>query len=378
MKKRIIFLLSLLFCSVLAMTQVTIIVDKLPDNTPANAQVYIAGSFNNWTPNATPLAKTADGRFRITLPSFDKPIEFKFTRGSWKTGECSSDGGFLANRTASETVNDEQHYHIAAWDDLVQKTTSNTANEQVSVMTDSFYIPQLDRYRRVWLYLPKDYATSKERYSVLYMHDGQNIFDAATSYSGEWGVDETLARLEVEKGLKLIVVGIDNAGDKRLDEYTPWENAKFGGGEGGQYVDFLVKTLKPYIDKTYRTKPERQHTALMGSSLGGLISMYGIMEYPDVFGKAGVFSPSFWFSKSAFNQVKTVGKQHEDTKIFMLMGQKEGKEMVKGINKMNKILSRQHFSTANLYSITKADGEHKEWFWQREFEQAILWLFTKN
>jgi predicted alpha/beta superfamily hydrolase len=366
---------SLAIC---CMGQITIIVDEIPFNTPSAQQIYIAGTFNKWTPNATPLAKMADGRFKITLP-FEEEIKFKFTRGDWNSVECQIDGSFLPDRAVRGASKEKEfHVKIVGWNDFNSTTKFSTANEGVSVMTDSFYIPQLNSYRRVWVYLPSDYATSKEHYPVLYMHDGQNVFDASTSFSGEWCVDETLAKLEKEKGLKVIVIAIDNGQDKRLNEYTPWSNPKRGGGDGAKYMDFIVHTLKLHVDSLYRTKPQREFTGLMGSSLGGLISMYGIMEHPDVFGRAGVFSPSFWFSDQAYQQVKAKGKPLEDTKIYMIIGRKEGSEMVKGGEKMNKTLRKNKFTDAQFKTILHEDGAHSEWYWKREFEQAVLWLFMKE
>ena len=127
-----------------------------------------------------------------------------------------------------------------------------------SILSDAFDMPQLGRARRVWLYLPPDYESNPERrYPVLYMHDGQNVFDEATSYAGEWGVDETLDAMHAAGELSVIVVAVDHGVERRFDEYSPWNNAQYGGGEGDEYVDFLVETLKPYVDAHYRTLPDR-------------------------------------------------------------------------------------------------------------------------
>jgi predicted alpha/beta superfamily hydrolase len=117
------------------------------------------------------------------------------------------------------------------------------------------------------------------------MHDGQNVFDEATSAYGEWGVDEALDTLGT-RYKEIMVVAIDNSGDKRINEYSPYDMEKYGKGEGDQYVDFLVQTLKPYIDKHYRTKKDEKNTFIAGSSMGGLISFYAILKYPKVFGGA--------------------------------------------------------------------------------------------
>src|SRR5690606_33431334 len=132
--------------------------------------------------------------------------------------------------------------------------------------------------------LPPDYETSTKKYPVLYMQDGQNLFDNKTAYSGEWQIDETLNKLFSEGDYGAIVIGIDNGGEKRIDEYTPWNNPKYGGGEGDLYMQFIAETLKPYVDSHYRTRPEKEYNALIGSSLGALISNYGGVKYRETFG----------------------------------------------------------------------------------------------
>ena len=149
----------------------------------------------------------------------------------------------------------------------------STASKNVSIIEKEFIIPELNNIsHKIWVYLPPNYDQSSKKYPVIYMHDGQNLFDNATSYIGEWEVDETLNELFNKTGKGFIVVGIENGGEERINEYTPWKNEKYGGGKGEIYIDFLVNTLKPYIDVTYRTKPQQKHTGLIGSSLGGLIS----------------------------------------------------------------------------------------------------------
>ncbi|MFT5765829.1 MAG: putative alpha/beta superfamily hydrolase, partial [Saprospiraceae bacterium] len=248
------------------------------------------------------------------------------------------------------------------------------AAENVSIIMDSFYMPEFDRYRRVWIYLPPDYDMTNFDYPVLYMHDGQNCFDALTSFVGEWEVDETLNALHAEGDTGIIVVAIDNGGSLRLDEYTPWSNPTYGGGDGAIYINFIVNTLKPYIDDNYRTLPGREHTGLMGSSLGGLVATFGGIEHQDVFSKIGSFSPSYWFSDQAYTQVSSTGKQ-ADLRIYQLMGGQEGAENVDKMFAMEDTLHAAGFGVEEVLSVEKADGQHSEWFWAREFEAAYLWLF---
>ncbi|HEX6559263.1 MAG TPA: alpha/beta hydrolase-fold protein [Longimicrobiales bacterium] len=366
-----------------AQAQLTIRLRDLPAATPAGATIYVAGTFNMWNPAAPAYALAADsgGALHITLPATVRgPIEFKFTLGSWETVETNSSGGDLANRSFTIPDSGAAVYRstVAGWKQpgSAPVVRAHTARPGVRVLSDSFAMPQLDRARRVWIYLPADYARSRKRYPVLYMHDGQNVFDIATSYVGEWGVDETLDSLHAQ----VIVVAVDHGAQHRLDEYNPWRNARYGGGEGAAYVEFLVKTLKPYIDAHYRTQPDRAHTAIAGSSMGGLISLYAALKYPEVFGKAGVFSPSLWIAPEIVSLAHDAKLGVRPRLYFVSAGNEtrdQGQIAVSG-PLMRELVSRGYVSGRDLVSIIREDGAHSEWFWRREFPAAYQWLFAKR
>ncbi|KAF2328200.1 alpha/beta hydrolase [Flavobacterium daemonense] len=244
----------------------------------------------------------------------------------------------------------------------------STASKNVSTFT--IESPQLKTTKKIWLYLPEGYSASpKKRYSVIYMHDAQNLFDAKTSFVGEWNVDEKLDSLKAP----VIVVGIEHGNEKRIDELTPYKNEKYGGGKADDYLDFIVKTLKPYIDKNYRTKTKAKNTTIMGSSLGGLVSYYAILKYPEVFGNAGVFSPSFWFSNDIYTLTEQAPKNK--TRIYFLCGDKEDENMVSDLHKMEKLLDKNRCYCLHL-TKTKIvpGGEHNEKLWRDGFVKAVLWL----
>lgn len=249
----------------------------------------------------------------------------------------------------------------------VGSAQESTASKNVSTFT--IEAPQLKTSKKIWIYLPKDYSASAKKYSVIYMHDGQNLFDAKTSYAGEWNVDEKLDSLKAQ----VIVVGIEHGNEKRTEELTPFKNEKYGGGNADNYLDFIVKTVKPYIDKNYRTKPKAKNTIIMGSSLGGLVSYYAVLKYPETFGKTGVFSPSFWFS----NEIYTLTEQTPKikTKIYFLCGDKESDDMVKDMTKMERLLDSKRCYCLHLTKskIVKG-GEHNEKLWRDGFVKAVLWL----
>ncbi|MEL6943438.1 MAG: alpha/beta hydrolase-fold protein [Bacteroidota bacterium] len=248
---------------------------------------------------------------------------------------------------------------------------------EVVILDRDFNMPNLNRTRKVWLYLPRDYYASNKYYPVLYMHDGQNLFDATASFAGEWYVDESLDAIFGAGKESAIVVGIENSRDQnRLNEYSPWQNGQYQlGGEGNLYVDFIVNELKPYIDSIYRTKREREFTGIMGSSMGGLISLYAAIERQDVFGRAGIFSPSLWFTEGkAFEHVSNKGKQR-DAKIYLIAGEREGSNAAAETRRMSEALRASGFQNHEIFIETHPDGEHNEAYWAREFPKAYEWLF---
>jgi predicted alpha/beta superfamily hydrolase len=253
---------------------------------------------------------------------------------------------------------------------------TNSASKNVQVLPYQFVMDGLDRTRTVRLYLPPNYQQSTEHYPVVYMHDGQNLFDQKTAFAGEWQVDETLNHLATEQGLQLIVVGIDNGGELRMNELSPWENKRFGEAQGKQYMDFVVDVVKPYIDSNFRTQPARQHTAIMGSSMGGLISHYAIHAYPNTFSKAGIFSPSYWYSTDVF-LFSRVKKAQLDARLYVMYGDQEGDGMIADTDKMQRQLKQQGHPRQNMLFKRVADGEHNEQLWRNEFSQAIQWLFEQ-
>jgi len=253
-----------------------------------------------------------------------------------------------------------------------QELRKSTASEHVFVITDTMYIPQLDRIRGIWIYLPPDYDSDYKNYPVLYMHDGQNLFEDTTSFVGEWGVDEALDSL-FSNGYEVpIVIGINNGGMLRIDELTPWSNNKYGGGNGDLYMKFIVETLKPEVDKRYRTLPEAENTAIFGSSLGGLVSFYSGLKYNGTFKKIGAFSPSFWYADSVYAFVEDADFS-ANTRILLLGSELEDSTMVPDMQKIEALLA-QKIQADNLKVIGTADGAHSEWYWKREFPEAIIWL----
>lgn len=356
----------------------TINVTSIPTSTPSSDPLFIAGTMNNWNPSAQAyqLTKNTDGLFSITFTPAIGIVKFKFTRGSWDKVEGNAQGGFVPDRTiqytgAATTIT----LSIAGWEG--GNNQASTASAQVSLLSDTFYMPQLDKKRRVWLYLPKDYSSSAKSYPVLYMHDGQNLFDKQTSFAGEWSIDESLDSMYNKGDYGCIVVGIDNGGGSRLDEYSPWVNTQYGGGKGEKYVDFIAQTLKPYIDQHYRTHTDAANTGIMGSSMGGLISLYAGIKYPEIFGRVGALSSAYWFSSSSYDYVAANGI-NENSYFYLIAGAKEGGNQVEDMEKMATTIFQSGANADQIIKESHADGQHSEWYWKREFPKIYKWLFEKK
>jgi predicted alpha/beta superfamily hydrolase len=255
-------------------------------------------------------------------------------------------------------------------------------------VTQGFYSPQLDNERDILVYLPPSYDDGDGRYPVLYMQDGQNLFDHLTSFSGEWYADDTAETLAREEGLELIIVAIPNMGDKRLDEYSPFVG-RDGGGKGDAYLDFLTSTLKPMIDDQFRTRPEPETTGIMGSSMGGLISLYGFFARGDVFGFGGVMSPSLWFANQAIysyikqtpstggNLYLDAGTREEGGSLSHPVRLMRSRRYYAGVRRLKRILVEKDYRpTVNLMHVEEKYAGHSESAWARRFPGAIRFFLN--
>jgi len=252
---------------------------------------------------------------------------------------------------------------------------TSTAGPGVHVLTQRLSIPGLGRERTLRLYLPPSYESAPgRRYPVLYMHDAQNLFDEATSFAGEWGVDEALDEFARTRGFEAIVVGIDNGQAERIHELSPWTNPKYGPAQGEQYMAFVVDTVKPWIDAHYRTLADRGHTAIIGSSMGGLISHYALLRYPQVFGKAAIFSPSYWFTGEVYAQT-AAHPWPPGTRTYFYIGGREDPEAVPDVDRMVALLRTQGHAPGDITEHVDPQGQHEERAWRAEFPRAVAWLF---
>lgn len=234
---------------------------------------------------------------------------------------------------------------------------------------------ELHNYRDILVATPPGYDSSDEHYPVVYMHDGQNLFDPTTSYAGDWSLLETLAAL-ARDGIEAIVVGITNTGTFRRYEYSPFRDEQHGGGDGELYVEFLVETIKPLIDRSFRTEPDRASTLTAGSSLGGLVSLFSFLHRPDVFGAAGALSPAVWFAEEAILDFLP----HDHTprgRIYLDVGTAEDKRLVESVRRLRTRLEQLGWSPGTGFRyLEDTDAVHHESAWGRRFRGALPFLLS--
>jgi predicted alpha/beta superfamily hydrolase len=236
---------------------------------------------------------------------------------------------------------------------------------------------QLGNRRDLYVWLPPGYAQSLRRYPVIYMHDGQNLFDPRLSYAEPWRVDRAMDRVS-KRSVEAIVVGIPNTGIDRIDEYSPYVDAKTGGGKGNLYLDWLIGTVKPLVDARFRTRADRQYTGIAGSSMGGLISLYAFLRHPSVFGFVGALSPSLWFAgRAIFTTLEA--SAHVPGRIYLDIGGREGKVALDDARHMRAALIAKGYTLGRELSwLEDPSGRHNEVDWGRRFGDALPFLLPQR
>jgi len=350
-------------------------------STHINDPIFIAGNFNEWNPDKERLVLKNNKHVVVLKNLLPGKYEFKFTRGAWDNAESTVDGKDVSNHAVDINSDTILFYTVEGWkDDFEQIIKTHTTSFNVQVIDAAFEMPQLKRNRRIWIYFPPGYDITSKRYPVMYMQDGQNLFDELTSAYGEWGIDECLDSL-VNKGKPgCIIIGIDNGGEKRMNEYNPFEftykdstSSKTFAPEGDEYVCFIIQTLKPYIDRHYRTMPEKENTIIAGSSMGGLIAYYAALKHPDVFGKAGVFSPALW-TASGIDAITDSLAAGLKGKYFFYIGGKEGQRHIDNMVRIQEKVAKK--SSAMIYSFIDPVAGHNEQAWRKWFAEFYSWIMA--
>jgi predicted alpha/beta superfamily hydrolase len=355
---------------------------KLILNTPDDDDrpVYISGNFNDWKTQDYKflMKKISKGKYEFEFPEgkeFQKELSYKFTKGDWSEVEIDKYG----NKTPNRHWNDEKLLRT----EKVAKWRKNwlpyrpSQLPKIHLISEEFEIPQLNKTRKIWALLPHDYDTSEESYPVLYLQDAQNLFNENADF-GNWEIDKKLAVMSDYGIGKIIIIAVEHAESERLQEYNVGRTL-LGTGSGKQYIRFLTDTLKPFVDKTFRTKSDRESTGIGGSSMGGLVSIFSGLIYPEVFGKLMVFSPSLWVIPKIKLGFLDFFEPLE-TRLYLYAGGDESDTMISHVTKLQKrLLKRESLQGKMKIRLSlNMDGKHNEVFWSDEFPKAIEWLFFSN
>ena len=251
-------------------------------------------------------------------------------------------------------------------------SAENQWDELLKYTLERVWSPQLRNSRNVDVYLPASYSV-RRRYPVIYMQDGQNLSDPSIAFAGTWDLDHALEHL-ADRGIEPIVVGVHNT-ENRLLEYSPFKHPRHGGGQADRYLAFLAETLKPRIDRLFRTRRSRSYTAIGGSSMGGLVSFYGWLRRPEIFGHAIAMSPSFWFGRDRLFEYVSARKLPRG-RLYLDVGGAEGQEAVRDVRLMRALLQEKRIRPGTFAYLEDRGGRHEEAAWARRLEEALAFTFS--
>lgn len=363
--------------SLYAQFNVQFIIEQYP-SVNTNESVFFASNVNDWQPNNGFFQfKKNEEKYQLFLKNIPaQTIEFKVTKGSWQKAECGNNGIAINNRVAVIQSDTVIYINILQWQQPIEKMHTvekkHTASKNVHIVSQNFPFFLQNPLRKIWLYLPEGYNESKKKYPVMYMQDGQNVFDNYTAAFAEWGVDEYLDSAIKNGAPPCIVVAIENS-VQRITEYNPYNHEKYGDGNGDAYVQFIIDEVKPFIDKNYRTLTSKENTIIAGSSLGGLISLYATLQYADVFGKGGFISPAFWIANGLKADIENA-TNNVNGKYFFSIGNLEGQQNIEDVLDIQEKLATN--TASMIYSIIVNDGKHDEANWRTIFPTFYQWIMA--
>lgn len=340
----------------------------------AAEEVFVAGNFNGWNPKDSNYHFNNQGELRIQAIN-SALLEFKCTLGSWEKVECNSNGSSISNRVikllkdTSVTIRIESFQHLHAGKPVV-----STASANVHVLPAA--VQRKGENKIIRLYLPPDYTEGNNKYPVLYLMDGQNLFDVTSGSFGEWQVDEVLDSIFLATGKSMIVVGIDHAGPLRLNEYNPYDHPRFGKADGRAFVQWITDTLKPWIDAHYRTSTKASNTWIAGRSMGGLISTQALLQAPQQFAGAGIFSPAYWTAPEMFNAANAQPSAFRKKRLFLYAGGMEGETMVPDMQRMATLAKKG--KPRSFVEIISPKAQHNEAAWRKQLPAFFSYLLRLN
>jgi predicted alpha/beta superfamily hydrolase len=237
--------------------------------------------------------------------------------------------------------------------------------------------PQRNSHRDIDVFLPPSYRSGRRRFPVIYMQDGQNLADPHRAFGGNtWGLEHAIGTL-ASRRIEAIFVGVSNMGEDRVREYSPFVDARLGGGDGDAYLAYLERTVKPLVDRKFRTRPDREATGILGSSMGALISLYAFFRAPETFGFVGAMSPSIWFASRAI-----LSYVHNDGappgRIYLDAGSEEGPNTLRDARQLARILERKGYDEDHLRFVEVEGGQHTERHWAQRLVPAVEFLLSNR
>lgn len=341
--------------------------------------VYISGNFNNWRTQDKEYMMEQIGKnaYQFEFPThFEFPDEllYKFTKGDWSEVEIGKHNEITANRSSKMKSGIIEEY-VPRWRKNWLPFKPSYL-PQVLLISDEFEIPQLNKTRKIWALLPHDYDKTTERYPVMYLQDAQNLFNEEALY-GNWEIDKKLAVMAEYNIGKIIIIAIEHAEEDRIKEYNVGKTV-LGKGQGKKYIRFITETLKPFVDDHFRTIKDREHTGIGGSSMGGLVSIFSGLRYPEVYGKLMIFSPSLWVVPKL--KIDSDAAESSDTKIYLYAGGDESETMIEHVKKFKKNMIASEFvkDKMKINLSINMEGKHTETYWSDEFPKAIEWLYFNS
>lgn len=373
--------------SVAGAAQVTFVVTA-PAGTPETATLHVCGDraeLGSWSGSGFALRFAGGGRWAGTLELPEgAAFEYKLTRGSWETVEKDAQGGELGNRGAVARDGDTLNVAVAAWRDRTERATPRAHTLLGEFRRHDAFPSKHAGARDVVVWLPPGYeANTSRRYPVIYFHDGQNVFDGATSFipGQEWRADEAADSLIRNRRVPpFLMVAVANTA-KRMSEYTRVPDERHGGGGQSAYDRFLLEELQPFIDATYRTRRGAASTGIVGSSLGGLAAISLGLSHPDRFGLVGCVSPSVWWGKGEVVRFVQSGEGHP-VRLWLDMGTAEGRaampepdENILGARALRDACLARGWREGEDFRYHEAAGAgHNERAWAQRLPQILEFL----
>ena len=350
------------------------VIVNAPFNTLESEQLYLTGDIPglcNWEVKCLKLEKIFERTFRkvINLKESASRIDFKITKGSWNSQASSSSGRIYPNRKLELKEEDTQMVlNVANWSDRKPHGVTGKL-----ITYKNFKTTPLKESKTVWVWLPPSYDSSPNKsYPVLYMHDGQNVFDPATSgFGNEWSVDEVMTELIKKRKIREAIVVASSSGSDRNGEYTY-------DRKGHQYAEFLTTNLKPFIDKNYCSLKDRDNTYIMGSSMGALISFTIMWKHSSVFSKAAAVSlPPFAHDDTVLKWLKRTSLPSHPTKLYLDHGTAgQDKRYLEHVHRFIEVLKRKGYSKKNMDYQIVPYADHTEVDWARRVHKPLLYLLA--